>query len=63
MISECSSLLYEKNPQTGVVRIYEQGNNRKDRYTSFSYGSWFYDQLELDLLDSSSDYEYATFVD
>lgn len=63
MISECALLMYEKNPQTGVIRIYEQGNNRKDRYTSWSYGSMFYDQLELDLLDTSSDYEYATFVD
>ena len=34
MISECAELLYEKSPQTGVVKIYEQGGNRKDRYTA-----------------------------
>ena len=60
MISECAELLYEKSPQTGVVKIYEQGSNRKDRYTSCSYGSYFFDQLELDLLGSSSDYDFVT---
>ena len=31
MISECAELLYEKSPQTGAVKIYEQGGNLKDR--------------------------------
>lgn len=62
MISECAELLYEKSPQTGVVKIYEQGSNRKDRYTSCSYGSYFFDQLELDLLGSSSDFDFVTLV-
>lgn len=63
MISECAELLYEKSPQTGVVKIYEQGGNRKDRYTSCSYASIFYDFLERDLLTTNSDFEYGVFVD
>lgn len=62
MISECAELQYEKMPQTGVIKIQEKGNNRKDRYTSCSYGSHFIDQLELDLLGSSSDYEYSVLI-
>ena len=49
LISETSSLVYEKMPQTGIVKIREQGNNRKDRYTSCSYASYFASILEKDL--------------
>lgn len=62
MISECAELQYEKMPQTGVIKIQEKGKNRKDRYTSCSYGSYFIDQLELDMLGSSSDYEYSVLI-
>lgn len=62
MISECAELQYEKMPQTGAIKIYEKGKNRKDRYTACSYGSYFFDQLELDLLSTSSDYDYTTFI-
>ena len=62
MISECAELQYEKMPQTGVIKIQEKGKNRKDRYTSCSYGSHFIDQLELDMLGSSSDYEYSVLI-
>ena len=62
MINECAELQYEKMPQTGIIKIHEQGKNRKDRYTSCSYGSYFFDQLELDLLGSSSDYDYTTLI-
>lgn len=62
LISETTSLLYEKKPQTGVIVISEHGTNRKDRYTSISYGSWFASQLEKDLISSSEDYEYGTFI-
>lgn len=56
MISECAELQYEKMKQTGVIKIYEQGANRKDRYTSCSYGSYFIDKLELDLLQKPKQY-------
>ena len=62
LISETTSLLYEKKQQTGVIVISEQGTNRKDRYTSISYGSWFASQLEKDLISSSEDYEYGIFI-
>lgn len=62
MISECAELLYEKSPQTGVVKIYEQGGNRKDRYTACSYASHFFDHLEIDMLSDSSDFEFGIFV-
>lgn len=63
MISECAELKYEKMPQTGLVKIYEQGSNKKDRYTSVSYGSYFIDQLELDLLSGNSDYDFDFDID
>ena len=61
MINECAELQYERMPQTGVIKIHEQGKNRKDRYTSCSYGSYFIDQLEHDLLskDTKSNYSSA----
>lgn len=62
LISECAELQYEKMPQTGIIKIHEQGKNRKDRYTSCSYGSYFLDQLELDMLGSSSDYDFTTLI-
>lgn len=62
MISECAELQYEKMPQTGLIKIQEKGKNRKDRYTSCSYGSYFIDKLELDEFSSSSEYEYATLI-
>lgn len=62
LISETAELVYEKAPQTGLIKIYEITGNRKDRYTSASYGNYFIDQLELDLLADASDYEYCTFI-
>ena len=63
MISECAELKYEKMPQTGLIKIYEQGSNKKDRYTSVSYGSYFIDQFELDLLSDNSDYDFDFDID
>lgn len=59
MINECAELQYEKMPQTGVIKIYEHGNKRKDRYTSCSYGSYFIDKLELDLSQPEEQYDYS----
>ena len=60
MISECAELQYEKMPNTGVIKIYEQGSNRKDRYTSCSYGSYFLDQMELDLQSKKPTHQIPT---
>lgn len=62
MTMECAELEYEKLPQTGAIKIYEKGKNRKDRYTACSYGSYFFDQLELDMMGSSSDYDFTTLI-
>ena len=61
-ISETTSLVYEKKEQTGIIVIKEQGNNRKDRYTSVSYGSWFASALEKDLMSANEDYEFSVFI-
>lgn len=62
MISECVELVYEKKEQTGIIVISEQGNNRKDRYTSVSYGNYFASLLERDLLSDTNDYEPVVFI-
>lgn len=62
LITETTELVYEKKPQTGAIVIREQGDNRKDRYTSCSYGSYFSSLLEQDLLSNNDEYEYETFI-
>lgn len=62
LISETTGLIYEKNVQTGVITIKERGSNRKDRYTSVSYGSYFAGLLEQDLISDKDEYEYEVFV-
>lgn len=61
MVSECAELQYEK--LSSGIRIFEKGRNRKDRYSSVSYGSYFLDELETDLGGSTqSEYEYRTLI-
>lgn len=62
LISETTDLIYEKKEQTGAIVIHEQGSNRKDRYTSCSYGSYFASLLEKDLISKSEEYEYGVFI-
>lgn len=62
LISETTSLVYEKKEQTGAIVIKEQGADRKDRYTSISYGSWFASALEKDLISKNEDYECSVFI-
>ena len=61
-INETNNLICERKDQTGIIVISEKGANRKDRYTSLSYGNYFASLLEQDLLSESNDYEYATFI-
>ena len=60
LINEMQMLVYEKMEQTGLIRIVERGNNRKDRYTSVSYGNYFISLLEQDLL-SKDDSDMTQF--
>ena len=62
LINECVELTYERKEQTGLIVISEQGANRKDRYTSVSYGVHFASLLEQDLLSDNSDYETWVFI-
>ena len=62
MVTECAELQYEKMKNSDVIKIYEQGKNRKDRYTSISYGSYFFDLLERDNMFETSDYDFVPLV-
>lgn len=62
LINECVELTYERKEQTGLIVISEQGANRKDRYTSVSYGVHFASLLEQDLLSDNSNYETCVFI-
>ena len=62
LISETAELMYEKNPQTGTIKVYERGSNTKDRYVAAAMGSYFIDQLELDMIGNSNDYDYQCLV-
>ena len=59
MISETTELTYEKKEQTGVIVIREQGDNRKDRYTSVSYLCYFANKLAQDLSSKNEDYDFV----
>ena len=58
LINEMIDLEYERGEQTGLIKIVNN-NNRKDRYTSVSYGNYFAQMLEHDMLSDSSEYEYV----
>lgn len=62
LISETTELVYEKKEQTGVIVVHEQGNNRKDRYTSVSYLCYFANKLGQDLNTANEEYEYECFI-
>ena len=62
LISETTSLIYEKKADTGLVVVHEQGTNRKDRYTSVSYANYFASLIERENINSGEDYEYVTFI-
>ena len=62
LISETTELTYEKKDQTGVIVVREQGNNRKDRYTSVSYMCYFATKLAQDLRTTNESYEYGCYI-
>lgn len=62
LISEMIGLEYQKSPTTGDIRIFEVGGNKKDRYSSLSYGVYLASLLERDLVSNTSDYEYFALI-
>ena len=62
LINEAGELMYEKNPQTGTIKVYEKGSNTKDRYVACAMASHFIDLLEQELISDASDYEFTTFI-
>lgn len=62
LINETNNLLAERKDQTGLIVISERGNNRKDRYTSCSYGDYFASLLEQDMLVSKTEYSVGVYV-
>lgn len=64
MISETASLQYEvrQNSQSILIKVHEQGAATKDRYSALSYGNWYADLLESDLLSDDGSYDYGIFI-
>lgn len=62
LISEMANLEYQKNQNTGDIRLFETGGMKKDRYSSLSYGVYLASLLERDLVSNTSDYEYEVFI-
>lgn len=51
MVSEIATLQYDRAPSTGLIRVFEQGNNTKDRWSSVEMGTYFASQLARDMLN------------
>ncbi|MED4883898.1 hypothetical protein [Bacillus smithii] len=64
LINEMVNLEGERNPDSGVIKIKEQGRNRKDRYSSLAYGNYIANELERELLkdDNVSVDDYLFFM-
>ena len=62
LINETGELMYEKNPQTGTIKVYEKGTNTKDRYVAAAMASYFIDMLEQDLISNSDDYDFEPLI-
>lgn len=56
LINESVSLEYDI--RNGLVKVYEVGANRKDRYSSAAYANLYADELEREKFSSDSDDEY-----
>lgn len=55
LISEMATLQYDRAPSTGLIRVFEQGNNTKDRWSSIEMGIYFASLLARDLLNGEDD--------
>jgi hypothetical protein len=59
LVNEMIALEYTVTDQTQLIKIAERATERKDRYTSVSYGNYFIELLEKDLFSDSTEYEYT----
>jgi len=59
LVNEMIALEYTVMDQTQLIKIAERATERKDRYTSVSYGNYFIELLEKDLFSDSTEYEYT----
>lgn len=62
LINETNNLQIEKKDQTGLIVVSERGTNRKDRYTSCSYGDYFINLLEQDIASVNEKYSVGVYV-
>ena len=60
-VSESANLQYERMEQTGLIKVSEVGANRKDRYTSVSYGNYFISLREQELLSETNDEDLSKY--
>jgi len=59
LINELLSLEYEVLENSGYVRLREASGNRKDRYSSLSYGNYFASLLEQDLFKKTKKADFS----
>ena len=59
LINEMIALDYTVMQQTGAIKIEEKSGARKDRYTSLSYGNYFVEMLEQDMLSDNEEYQFC----
>ena len=55
MVSEIATLQYDRAPSTGLIRVFEQGNNTKDRWSSIEMGAYFASCLARDMLNGEDE--------
>lgn len=61
LVHEMVDLEYEVTENTGAVRVKEPRSGMKDRYISVAMGCHFSSKLALDLLNTSTNDDYASF--
>jgi len=54
LLNEMVNLTNEKSKNTGLIRLIEPRNGRKDRYSSLAMGNYFIQMLEQDVLAKSN---------
>jgi hypothetical protein len=60
LINEMVNLDYEMT--NGKIKVKETSGMRKDRYSSVSYANYICSEIERDMRNFSSDYDYCTFI-